>query len=53
MQIIRIVKRTFLIAGRENMNWTQTSTEHKVPALDRVCLLMEKIDLPAESEKKE
>jgi len=38
MQIIRAVKYTFLIAGRETMNWTQKLTKHKVRALGRVCI---------------
>src|SRR5258705_11502188 len=38
MQIIRAVKHTFLIAGRETMNWTQKLTKHKVRALGRVCI---------------
>src|SRR5712672_587416 len=38
MQIIRTIKYTFLIAGRETMNWTQKLTKHKVRALGRVCI---------------
>jgi|SRR5579872_461775 len=38
MQVIRVVKHAFLIAGRETMNWTERLTKHKVRALGRVCI---------------
>src|ERR1700680_3229151 len=38
MQSIEALASTFLIAGRESMNWTLRSTNHKVRALVRVCM---------------
>ena len=40
MQPIREVQPTFLIAGRESMNWTGRSTKHKLSALVGVCWSM-------------
>jgi hypothetical protein len=40
MQTIRLVNATFLIAKRKSMNWTESLSNHTLPALVGVCCLV-------------